>query len=109
MPPGLAQRLTWFVAAAAIGLLWAFGSTVTGRPMELHAHAVLGSLTAAALAAGGWDVAGWTAWRRDVRYVMTRAGVPPDQRSDLRALVTALAEQDPRVARALREAVDREG
>lgn len=107
MPPGLAERLTWFAIAVGVGVMWAFGSTYIGRPLELHAHAVFGALFTFSLGAGGWDVRGWSRWRQDVRYVMTQMEVPPDRRDDLRALITAIGSRDPDAARALREAVDR--
>jgi hypothetical protein len=112
VPPGLGERLTYLAAATVVGLLWAFGAAITGRPFEVHGHIVLGALTGAALAAGGFDLHAWVRWRQDVTWVMRQKDIPPDRQRDLRALLTALHSGDPRVMRALRERVeelDREG
>lgn len=107
MPPGLGSRLLWFAIAAGVGGLWAFGAAITGGPLEVHAHGVLGTLFAYALGAGGFDLSAWLRWRRDIEWVSQELRVPRAQQGDLRALISALASGDPAVARALREGVDR--
>jgi hypothetical protein len=107
VPLGLGQRLLWFGIAAGIGGLWAFGGQISGRPLEVHAHGVLGALFAYALGSGGFDLRAWLRWRQDVEWVGQMAGVTPRQKDDLRAVISALASGDPAVTRALREGADR--
>ena len=107
MPLGLGQRLLWFAIAAGVGGLWAFGGQISGRPLEVHAHGVLGALFAYALGAAGANLHAWVRWRRDVEWVGQIAGVSQAQRTDLRAVISALASGDPSVTRALREGADR--
>lgn len=102
---GVLRRVFWFAVATAIGVLWAFGAAITGRPLELHAHAVLGFLVASALAEGGFAVAAFRQWQRASADVVSQLDIPARHHADVRALVAALIEHDPSILTAVRRAL----
>lgn len=102
------HRLLWFAIAAAVGLLWAFSEQLTGKPLSIPGHTVLGTLFSTALATAGYNLQQLLAWRRELTQLSSDAGIPPTELRDAMRLLLTLHEGDPRRLRALRDAALRE-